>query len=201
MHIDEALRKRLIRAVADTVIARAEELTDLDQAIGDGDHGLNMKRGFEAVLADLDKIAAQPLPKALHAVGMALVMKVGGASGPLFGTLFMQLGKSIPDEPTLADATAALASATDAVKARGKSDVGAKTMLDVLAPVLAHLRDGGDPRSLPDVADAAAEATKPIRAVRGRASFLGERSIGHIDPGARSTALIVRAVCDTLGAA
>ncbi len=198
MDIDEAGRRRLIRAVAETVIAHVEELTEFDQAIGDGDHGLNMKRGFEAVLADIDKIAANPLPKALHAVGMALVMKVGGASGPLFGTLFMQLGKSLPERPTLADATAALAAAFDAVKARGKSDVGAKTMLDVLAPVLAALHDGTDPRALPGVADAAVAETKPMRALRGRASFLGDRSIGHIDPGARSTALIVRAVCDTL---
>ncbi len=201
MHIDEALRKRLIQTVAETVIAHAEDLTELDQAIGDGDHGLNMRRGFEAVLADRDKIAAQSLPKALHAVGMTLVMKVGGASGPLYGTLFMQLGKSIPDEPTLADATEALAAAFGAVKMRGKSDVGAKTMLDVIAPVLAALRDGADPRGLPALADAAAAATKPMRAVRGRASFLGDRSIGHIDPGARSTALILRAICDTLGAA
>jgi dihydroxyacetone kinase-like protein len=198
LDIDEAGRRRLIRAVAETVIAHVEELTEFDQAIGDGDHGLNMKRGFEAVLADIDKIAANPLPKALHAVGMALVMKVGGASGPLFGTLFMQLGKSLPERPTLADATAALAAAFDAVKARGKSDVGAKTMLDVLAPVLAALHDGTDPRALPGVADAAVAETKPMRALRGRASFLGDRSIGHIDPGARSTALIVRAVCDTL---
>ncbi len=195
MRIDEALTRRLIQAVAEAVIAHAEELTDLDMAIGDGDHGLNMKRGFEAVLADLDRIAAQPLPKALHAVGMALVMKVGGASGPLYGTLFMQLGKSLPEQPTLAEATEAFAAAIEAVKARGKSDVGSKTMLDVLAPVLAAARAGGD---LPAAADAAAAATIPMQALRGRASFLGERSIGHVDPGARSSALIVRAVCEVL---
>lgn len=194
---DEAVRRRLVQAVADSVIAHADELTVLDQAIGDGDHGLNMKRGFEAVLADLDKIAEQPLPKALHAVGMTLVMKVGGASGPLFGTLFMQLGKTLPEDPSRADAEAAFAAAIEAVKARGKSDVGSKTMLDVLAPVLAALRDGGD---LPAAADAAAQATIPMKALRGRASFLGERSIGHLDPGARSSAIIVRAVCDVLGA-
>jgi dihydroxyacetone kinase-like protein len=192
---DEPVRRKLVQAVAQTVIAHAEELTALDQAIGDGDHGLNMKRGFEAVLADLDKIAAQPLPKALHAVGMTLVMKVGGASGPLFGTLFMQLGKSLPDEPTKADAEAAFAAAIDAVKARGKSDIGSKTMLDVLAPVLAAVRDGTD---VPAAADAAAQATIPMKALRGRASFLGERSVGHLDPGARSVALIVRAVCGVL---
>jgi dihydroxyacetone kinase-like protein len=158
-----------------------------------------MQRGFAAVLADLDKIAAQPLPKALHAVGTTLVMKVGGASGPLYGTLFMQLGKSLPEQPTPAQLADAFAAAVDAVKARGKSDAGCKTMLDVLVPVLAALRDGGDlPRRLPAVADAAAQATVPMRAVRGRASFLGDRSIGHLDPGARSSALIVRAACAVL---
>jgi dihydroxyacetone kinase-like protein len=195
--IDEGLRRRMIRAVAETIIAHAEELTRLDQAIGDGDHGINMRRGFEAVLADLDRIAALPLPQGLHAVGMALVMKVGGASGPLFGTLFMQLGKTLPAQPTLADAADALAAAIDAVKARGRSDAGGKTMLDALVPVLAAVRAGGDDLAarLPDVAEAAAAATAPMRALRGRASFLGERSIGHVDPGARSVALMVRAVC------
>jgi dihydroxyacetone kinase-like protein len=197
VQIDEPLRRKLVQAVADAVIAHAEELTDLDQAIGDGDHGLNMKRGFSAVLADIDKIVAQPLPKALQAIGTMLVMKVGGASGPLYGTLFLQLGKSLPERPTLADAQAALAAALEAVKARGKSDVGAKTMLDVLAPVLAALRHGA--AGLPDRADAAAEATKPMQATRGRASFLGARSVGHVDPGARSSAIIIRAICGALG--
>ena len=196
MEFDEPVRRRLVRAVAEAVIAHAEELTALDQAVGDGDHGLNMKRGFEAVLADLDKIAVQPLPKALHALGMTLVMKVGGASGPLFGTLFMQFGKSLPDHPTKADAIAAFAAAIDAVKARGKSDIGAKTMLDVLVPLLAAANAGQ--ADLPAAADAAAEATAPMKALRGRASFLGERSIGHVDPGARSCAIIVRAVCGAL---
>ena len=192
MEIDEPIRRKLVQAVADAVIAAAEELTDLDQAIGDGDHGLNMKRGFAAVLADLDKIAAQPLPKMLQAVGTTLVMKVGGASGPLYGTLFLQLGKSLPEQPGLADAEAAFAAAIEAVKARGKSDVGAKTMLDVLAPALAALRD--NPAGLADAADAAAQATIPLQATRGRASFLGARSIGHVDPGARSSAIIARAI-------
>jgi dihydroxyacetone kinase-like protein len=169
----------------------------LDQAIGDGDHGINMKRGFAAVLESLDRIAAEPLPKALHAVGMTLVMKVGGASGPLYGTLFMQLGKTLPEAPTRADATEAFAAAIAAVKARGKSDVGAKTLLDVLVPVQAALRAGA--ADLARVADDAAAATAPMQATRGRASFLGARSIGHVDPGARSTALMVRAVCAVLG--
>ncbi len=196
MPIDETLRRRLIRAVAKAVIDHAEELTALDQAIGDGDHGINMKRGFDAVLADLDRIAALPLPQALHALGLTLVMKVGGASGPLFGTLFMQLGKSLPEQPTLAEAADAFAAAIAAVKARGKSDVGAKTMLDVLVPVLEALRAGDPPAHLPEVADAAEAATAPMQALRGRAAFLGARSIGHVDPGGRSVALIVRAVCE-----
>lgn len=197
MQIDAAARRGLIQAIAEAVIAHAEELTELDQAIGDGDHGINMQRGFAAVLADLDAIAARPLPQALHAVGMALVMKVGGASGPLFGTLFLALGKALPEEPSRAEAEQALAAAIEAVKARGKSDVGAKTMLDALAPVLAAVRDAGPDwrTALPAAADAAAAATAPMQALRGRASFLGARSIGHVDPGARSVAVIVRAVC------
>jgi dihydroxyacetone kinase-like protein len=192
---DEAMRKRLIRAVAERVIAHADELTALDQAIGDGDHGVNMRRGFEAVLAEIDAHASKPLPDALKAIGMALVMKVGGASGPLYGTLFMTLGKELPAEPTIADAARALGVAIDAVKARGKSDFGQKTMLDVLAPVRAALAAEKDPVA---AANAAAEATVPMKAVRGRASFLGDRSIGHMDPGARSSALMVAAVADVL---
>jgi dihydroxyacetone kinase-like protein len=190
------LLKRLIRAVAETIIAHADELTALDQAIGDGDHGINMKRGFEAVLADLDGIAAKPLPDALKAVGTTLVMKVGGASGPLYGTLFIGLGKTLPAQPARAELATALAAAIEAVKVRGKSDVGAKTMLDVLAPVQAALAAGAG--NLAGVADAAAAATVPLRATHGRASFLGDRSIGHMDPGARSSALIVAAVTGIL---
>jgi dihydroxyacetone kinase-like protein len=192
---DEATRKRLIRTVAERVIAHADELTALDQAIGDGDHGVNMKRGLEAVLADLDGHAAKPLPEGLKAIGMALVMKVGGASGPLYGTLFMTLGKELPAEPSAADAARALGAAIEAVRARGKSDIGQKTMLDVLAPVRDALASGRDPVA---AANQAADATVPMKAVRGRASFLGDRSIGHMDPGARSSALMVAAVADVL---
>jgi len=192
---DESTRRRLIETVARRVIAHADELTALDQAIGDGDHGLNMKRGFEAVLAEIDAHAGKPLPDALKAIGMALVMKVGGASGPLYGTLFMALGKELPAEPTIADAARALGAAIDAVKARGKSDVGQKTMLDVLAPLREALLADKDPVA---AANAAAEATVPMKAVRGRASFLGDRSIGHMDPGARSSALMIAAVADVL---
>jgi dihydroxyacetone kinase-like protein len=188
--------------MAEVVVAHAEELTLLDQAIGDGDHGLNMKRGFEAVLAEADAITAKPLPDALKTIGTTLVMKVGGASGPLYGTLFLTLGKELPPDPTVEDAARALAAAIEAVKARGKSDIGQKTMLDVLAPLQAALAGGGADLTarLPAVADQAAAATVPLRAIRGRASFLGERSIGHMDPGARSSALLATAICNTIGA-
>ena len=200
MTMDAGRKRQLIAAVANQVIAHADELTALDQAIGDGDHGINMKRGFEAVLADADTLADKPLPDMLKAIGLQLVMKVGGASGPLYGTLFMAMGKALPAEPTMADVARAFGEAIDAVKQRGKSDVGQKTMLDVLAPVQAELAKSGQASRLKEIADAAALASVPMKAVRGRASFLGDRSIGHMDPGGRSSALIVAAVCDTLSA-
>ena len=193
--MDATTQRALFETVARRIVDHADELTALDQAIGDGDHGLNMKRGFEVVLADLDKHAASPLPDALKAIGMTLVMKVGGASGPLYGTLIMTLGKELPAEPDRADIARAAAAAIKAVKARGKSDVGMKTMLDVLAPALEAFAGGGDAKA---AAAAAAEATVPMKAVRGRASFLGERSVGHMDPGARSSALMIAAVYEAL---
>lgn len=210
--MEEARKKRLIESIAGTVIAHADELTALDQAIGDGDHGLNMRRGFEAVLADAPALAAKPLPDLLKAVGMTLVMRVGGASGPLYGTLAMGLGKALaalpasspaPSPapwPSRADVATALESAIGEVKARGKSEPGQKTLLDVLVPVQALLAAGGDDlsRRVAQGARAAAEATIPLRAIRGRASFLGERSVGHMDPGARSISLIIAALCDEL---
>ena len=189
----------LVKAVANAVIAHADELTSLDQAIGDGDHGINMKRGFEAVLADLPKSAGKPVGDVLKAAGMQLVMKVGGASGPLYGTLFMELGKALPPNPTQADVAAALGTAIAAVKARGKSDVGQKTLLDVLAPTQQAISAGAGLAEIKSAALAAAEETIPMKAIRGRASFLGDRSIGHMDPGARSCALMIAAACDALG--
>ncbi|UCI07697.1 dihydroxyacetone kinase subunit DhaL [Mesorhizobium sp. B1-1-8] len=189
---------RLIAAAADTIAGHADELTALDQAIGDGDHGLNMKRGFEAVRADADAISAKPLPEALKAVGTKLVMTVGGASGPLFGTLFMALGKDLSAAPDRDGLAAALGKAIEAVAARGKSQTGQKTMLDVLQPVQEALAQGGTAKEIAEVADKAADATIAMKALRGRASFLGERSIGHMDPGARSTALLVRAIAETI---
>ena len=193
-----ALLHRLIVVVSDDVIAHADELTALDHAVGDGDHGINMKRGFEAVRADAQATAAKPLPEALKAIGTQLVMKVGGASGPLYGTLFLALSKEIA--PDASNLPTAFCKAVEAVKARGKSQPGQKTMIDVLTPVGAALAEGGADLSarLPIIAASAAEATVPMLATRGRASFLGERSIGHMDPGARSSALMVASICRAL---
>lgn len=189
----------LLDIVAHRVIAHAGELTELDSAIGDADHGLNMKRGFEAILADKATILAKPLPEALKAIGMTLVMKVGGASGPLYGTLFMALGKELPADPAPADLARALTIAIEAVKARGKADFGNKTMLDVLGPIAQHLGSGTATfDSVRELAHDRAEATVPMKAIKGRASFLGERSIGHMDPGARSSELMIAALCDGL---
>ena len=191
--------EKLVDAVAARIIAHSDELTALDSAIGDADHGLNMKRGFEAVLADKANIVSKSLPEAVKAVGMALVMKVGGASGPLYGTLFMSLGEELPPEPSLADIAHALNAAIAAIKARGKADFNSKTMLDVLGPAARELASPSVSfASVRAKAREAAAATVPMKALKGRASFLGERSIGHMDPGARSSQLMIEAVCDVL---
>lgn len=190
---------KLVDVTAARIIAAADELTALDSAIGDADHGINMKRGFEAILAEKPRLVGLALPDALKAIGMTLVMKVGGASGPLYGTLFMTLGKELPPQPTLADLARALSVSVDAIKARGKSDVGAKTMLDVLGPVARHLSEpSASFASTRALAASAAQATIPMKATRGRASFLGDRSIGHMDPGSRSSQILIDALCDVL---
>jgi phosphoenolpyruvate---glycerone phosphotransferase subunit DhaL len=198
MSLDRAVREKLVRALAVSMIDHADELTSLDQAIGDGDHGLNMKRGFEAVLATLPALADKSAPEMLKAIGMTLVMKVGGASGPLVGTFFMELGKALPEQPTRADLVAATDKAIDAVKARGRSEAGQKTLLDVLVPVQAIFAAGGNAAAIAAEAAKAAERTTPMLAIRGRASFLGERSIGHMDPGSRSASLLIGAAVATL---
>jgi phosphoenolpyruvate---glycerone phosphotransferase subunit DhaL len=196
LRLDTERKGRLIAAVANAVIAHAEELTALDSAIGDGDHGLNMQRGFKAVLGSLDMLAAMEPPELLKSLGMKLVSTVGGASGPIYGTFFMALGKAWPQTLDRANLVAAFEQAIGAVKARGKSEIGQKTLLDVLAPTLKALQEGADAEGVAEAAAGAAQATAPLRATRGRASFLGERSIGHVDPGARSAALIIAALCE-----
>jgi phosphoenolpyruvate---glycerone phosphotransferase subunit DhaL len=205
MDLDPGTLRSLIIAAAEQVIASAPELTALDQAIGDGDHGINMKRGFEAVLGNIDAIAAQPLGEAVNTVGKTLVMTVGGASGPLYGSFFMAMGKAVSAGRRLPEDLAdVFACGVGAVSARGRAKAGEKTMLDVLVPVLEALRsDAGRPdlmRRVRTIASEAVERTAPMLATKGRASFLGPRSIGHIDPGARSSCVLVHAICTTLEA-
>ncbi|HEY1453927.1 MAG TPA: dihydroxyacetone kinase subunit DhaL [Roseiarcus sp.] len=199
LRLDAGRKRRLVAAIAGCVIAHVDELTALDSAIGDGDHGHNMKRGFETVLEDLEALSGMSLPDLVKAVGTKLVMKVGGASGPLYGTLFLALSKELPAEPSRSEAVKALAAAISAVKARGKSDAGQKTMLDVLVPSYEAFAAGADLAAVRETAARAASATVPMRATRGRASFLGDRSIGHMDPGARSSSLMIATLCDELG--
>jgi phosphoenolpyruvate---glycerone phosphotransferase subunit DhaL len=197
--------RSLIVAAAEEVIAKAPELTALDQAIGDGDHGINMKRGFEAVLDKIDAIAGQPPGEAVKMVGKTLVMTVGGASGPLYGTFFMAVGEAISSGRRLPeDLAEVFAIGVDAISARGRSKAGEKTMLDVLVPVLETLRrEAGRPDLAAHIRRTASEAalrTAPMLATKGRASYLGARSIGHIDPGARSSCVLVDAICTKLEA-
>jgi phosphoenolpyruvate---glycerone phosphotransferase subunit DhaL len=198
---------RLIDAAVAAICADAERLTSLDRAIGDGDHGVNMRRGFEALAAARDELAGLPLGPALQKAGMALVMKVGGASGPLYGSLLIAIGKAAPEAPGDGAAIArAFADGVAAVRKRGRSETGQKTMLDVLVPALRALEAGSAealaPRALLDRVRAAAEeglaSTGPMQATAGRASYLGARSVGHLDPGAASSALLIGAVCDVL---
>jgi len=205
MNLDASTLRSLIAAAAEQVIASAPELTALDQAIGDGDHGTNMKRGFEAVLGKIDAIAAQPLGEAVKTVGKTLVMTVGGAAGPLYGSFFMAAGDALSRSKRLPeDLAEVFGSGVTAVSARGRSQPGEKTMLDVLFPVLEVLKaEAGRPDLIERVRAAASEATArtvPMQATKGRASFLGARSIGHVDPGARSSCVLLHAVCNTLEA-
>lgn len=201
-----AVGARLVVAAADTIRTHADELTTLDRAIGDGDHGINLRRGFDAVAEQTDELAALPLGGALEKAGVTLVMKVGGASGPLYGSLLIAMGKSLGDGPvSVATIAEAFSEGVEKVKARGRSDAGAKTMLDVLVPVRESLAANID-RPVPDilttiqeVADTSLEATRDMVATKGRASFLGPRSRGHLDPGARSSTLLIRAVCAVVG--
>ena len=203
MKFDQRTTREMIQTIADMVIGSTDELTELDRAIGDADHGVNLERGFNAVLAKIDSISAQPIDAALSEVGKTLILSVGGASGPLYGKLFATIGQHLTnaDEITKERVVAACEQAISVIKTLGRSDVGHKTMLDVLVPSLDQLRMANGVSSLRDVRKRAHEAaveTIPMIARRGRASFLGERSQGHMDPGARSSELIVAAVCDFL---
>ncbi len=211
MTCDAAGTVAAIRAVAATIAEHRVELTHLDREIGDGDHGENMARGFTAVLTKLDALDEKSAPATpgavLKLVATTLISTVGGAAGPLFGTAFLRASTAVGAAETL-DAAAvvtALTAARDGVVARGKAEANDKTMVDAMTPAVtaaktASAGGGGVSDVLAAAADAAtagAVATIPLQARKGRASYLGERSIGHQDPGATSTAYLLRALADT----
>jgi dihydroxyacetone kinase-like protein len=195
---------------ATAVAEQRAELVRLDTAIGDGDHGTNLDRGMRKAIEKLDALEGEDVGAALKAVGMALVSSVGGAAGPLYGTLFLQMGQATAgrDAVDLAGWTAALEAGVQGVQARGKAEPGDKTMLDALLPALDALRDAAAegaelPAALRRSADAAEEgmkATIPMEARKGRASYLGPRSVGHQDPGATSSQLLLACAAEAAGA-
>jgi dihydroxyacetone kinase-like protein len=200
---------RWIQAYAQVIADNRTYLTELDAAIGDADHGANMDRGFKAVLAKLPSLIEKDIATILKTTGMTLLSSVGGAGGPLFGTLFMQAGQAATGktELTLADWSAMLDAATTGVTNRGKAAVGDKTMLDALVPAAQALHEAlsvNQPladalRHSAQAAERGLQSTLPMVAHKGRASYLGERSAGHLDPGATSTCLLLKAAADTWG--
>jgi dihydroxyacetone kinase-like protein len=200
--VDVTLARAWIAAITTAVHEQAEQLTQLDSAIGDGDHGVNLRRGFDAVTAALDGFEATDPGAVLVKTGTTLISKVGGASGPLYGTAFRSMGKSLQQGDSFATA---LQAALDGVQKLGKAEPGDKTLVDALSPAVAAYTaaaasasaSAGDSAAARAAADAAAEgmrATIPLQARTGRASYLGERSVGHQDPGATSTALVFEAL-------
>ena len=190
----------LIRHASQTLIDHVEELTALDQAIGDGDHGLNMRRGALAIQAKLPELSAMTLNDALRTMGVTCMSTIGGSSGPVFGTLMVTLSKELPPSPAAADLARGIEAGIAALTRLGKAEVGQKTLLDVLAPVQQVLAAGGDDlvARVRQCAIDSSNATAQMDAIKGRASFLGDRALGHVDPGSRSMALIVGAICDSL---
>jgi dihydroxyacetone kinase phosphoprotein-dependent L subunit len=202
--VDAALMLRWMAEIATAVSSERDRLTALDAAIGDADHGANLDRGFSAVRARIAEAAPATPGAALALAGRTLISTVGGASGPLYGTALREMGKSLGDASEVDDATfvTALRAGLDGVRRLGAAAEGDKTMVDAYAPALAALEEavrGGQPlaaaaKSAAHAADDGARATVPLEARKGRASYLGARSIGHQDPGATSTALLFSAL-------
>ena len=201
--VDAAWARRWITLAAADVASHRDYLIDLDRDIGDGDHGENMDRGFTAALAALESAEDADISGVLKTVAKTLMSTVGGAAGPLYGTAFLRASKAAAGGGELdgAGVAAIIAGALEGIQARGKATTGEKTMVDAWSPACeaarAAVAAGGDASAVLEAAETAAEAgaraTEPLRATKGRASYLGERSIGHLDPGAVSTSLILRA--------
>lgn len=210
MSLDAAWAQRWIELAAADIAEQRDYLVDLDRAIGDGDHGENMDRGFKAALEALGQAQPASVAEVLKTVAKTLMSTVGGAAGPLYGTAFLRASKAAGDgELDGAGAAAVIAGALEGIQARGKATTGEKTMVDAWTPALEAARaaaeSGSDAAAVFEAAATAAEAgaasTEPMRVTKGRASYLGERSIGHLDPGAVSTSLILRAAARAAGEA
>ena len=197
----------IIEAIAVVIEKNAVEVTDLDQALGDGDHVINLQRGIDALMVERTELTELGWVDAWQKIGMTLMASVGGASGSLYGTLFLALSKAGHDKDlTLQDFADILTQGVEAVKKRGRSDLGEKTLLDVFIPVANYLHTASvDSTPLADVLDtvskvaiAGVESTRNMLATKGRASFLEERSLGHIDAGAKTAQLMICAIIDIL---
>lgn len=207
---DAAATAAAVRQMAETIEQHHTELTHLDREIGDGDHGANLVRGFRAVVEKLDADEPGTPGAVLKLVATTLISTVGGASGPLFGTAFLRAATKVGDAETLdaAKVSDALSAAAEGVVARGKAAVGDKTMIDAFEPAVQAAQSAAEEGSVADVLEAAAAAaeqaaseTAPLEARKGRASYLGERSVGHVDPGAQSTAYLLRSLATSASSA
>ena len=208
MSLDAAWARRWIELAAADVSEQRDYLVDLDRAIGDGDHGENMDRGFKAAVEALGQAEPASVAEVLKTVAKTLMSTVGGAAGPLYGTAFLRASKAAGDgELDAAGVAAIIEGALGGIQARGKATTGEKTMVDAWTPALdaarAAAESGADAvatlQAAATAAEAGAAATEPLRATKGRASYLGERSTGHLDPGAVSTSLILRAAARAAG--
>ncbi len=207
MSYTPSLLPRLIEAINDTIANNAEDVTALDQAIGDGDHVINLQRGLNALMAQREELSQLDWVAAWQKIGMTLMSTVGGASGSLLGTLFVTMSKSAREQTLNQQTFAAIFKAgVEAVKLRGKSDAGEKTMLDVLIPVANYLQQAVTENislfetleNITQVAIAGMESTRDMLATKGRASFLEARTLGHIDAGARTSQLMICAIVAVL---
>jgi phosphoenolpyruvate---glycerone phosphotransferase subunit DhaL len=195
-------------AIHAAIIANEADIESLDRAIGDGDHYINMKRGSEVIAGMYNELLPLPADEALNKIGMKLLSTIGGASGPLFASFFMSMGKTLNQNgsSTPLEAAAAFAAGVQAIMQRGKAQAGEKTMLDVLIPVsTTFTTSAASGKSLEDIskdiilaADQGLESTRDMIATKGRASGLGERAIGHLDAGAKSCQVMINTVCNLI---
>lgn len=196
----------IVEKIADVIIKNQEYLTDLDREIGDGDHGVNLARGFTEIKVQLPSYQNLPLSDVFQKMGMALLTKVGGASGAIYGTAFMSAGMHLKGKETFEekDILTTFKAMIDGIQKRGKAVAGEKTMLDTILPVYDKMEElfaegkhfSEMKKELLDVAEKGKETTKPLIATKGRATYLGVRAIGHLDPGAVSSYLMIKVICE-----